>query len=545
MIDENDPREQEHRRQLAERAAFAEARIIAREEAQRGNVDFDATAIFDQLLEERLREMDAADAAAEVDAWAGPKPDPDSFIDKRDGLRVRTLAAAVKERLTLGRMHLHADSDAPDPLMVYRRGVWRAGGEKAIRHAVIDLLGERHRDAHARNVIDVLRADDDLTRLSADAPHPEYVNTLGGMLEWRTGELHDHEPNYRSTVQLPLRWEPNATCPTVDAWFADVLPEPGMTDFMFQVLGYMILNGNPLHRAFLLVGSGRNGKSTFLRLLEEMLGRRNCSSVPLQNLSEHRFAAAELFLKSANVCGDLAATHLRDTSTFKQLTGGDPVFAERKHRDPFRFTWWGTPIFSANTTPGADDTSHGFLARWEVIRFGVDLSGRTDDTIEERLLAELPGVLTKSVNALAELMAAGDFTRPAAVTDAKSSFTRHVDQVRGYVADWTTAGGWTERTKIFLDYRDWAERNNHHDLSAKKFYERLEAAGITPKKRSGTRGFELTLTDENEREASGAGGAGTPSPVTYTGERVEHLPYLPPPAPEQSTSPVNPDDWFA
>ena len=131
-----------------------------------------------------------------------------------------------------------------------------------------------------------------------------------------------------------------------------MLPDPGMVDFAWEVVGYLLMNGNPLHRAFLLVGAGRNGKSTFLRLVEHLLGRADCSSVPLQKLGDgHRFASAEMFMKSANVCGDLAATHLKDTSTFKQVTGGDPVFAERKIRDPFEFIYWGVPDLQRQRHP--------------------------------------------------------------------------------------------------------------------------------------------------------------------------------------------------
>jgi putative DNA primase/helicase len=265
-----------------------------------------------------------------------------------------------------------------------------------------------------------------------------------------------------------------------------------------------------------------------------MLGRNNVSSVPLDRLADgHRFASAEMFMRTANVCGDLAATHLRDTSTFKQLTGGDPVFAERKMRDPFAFTWWGVPIFSANAVPGADDTSHGFLSRWEIIRFPVDLTGRCDPGIESRLIAELPGVIVRAVDAVRQVIADGDFSRPPAVIEAKAEFARSLDQVRGYLADWTTPGGWTKRDRIYGDYQQWARRQGHGELSARKFYERLRAAGVAERKQSGERGFVVTLGAPAGQE--GAGRTDVPSPAARTGGNREHLPYVPQPAPETLT----------
>ena len=57
MIDPDDPRERAHNQELAERAAFAEARRLARDEIRRGNIDVDAMTFFEQLLDERLAEL--------------------------------------------------------------------------------------------------------------------------------------------------------------------------------------------------------------------------------------------------------------------------------------------------------------------------------------------------------------------------------------------------------------------------------------------------------------------------------------------------------
>jgi putative DNA primase/helicase len=515
------------------RAKLAEARIAARDQALVDNADPATVAEFSNIAVER------AAAEAEVDAWSGPAPDPDHFIDKRDGLQAVRLAVAVQERVTLGRMAVQGDSDALDPLWRYANGVWTAGGEKAAAQEVVRLLGERHRRSHIGNVLDVLRADSTIQAIAPDAPHPEFVNFANGMLELSTGRLVDHAPTFGSTVQIPHPWHPEATCPTVEAWFAEVLPDAGMSGFMFAVLGYLLVNGNPWHRAFLLVGSGRNGKSTFLRLAEQMLGSNNVSNVPLDRIADgHRFASAEMFMRTANVCGDLAATHLKDTSTFKQLTGGDPVFAERKMRDPFSFTWWGVPIFSANAVPGADDTSHGFMSRWEIVRFPVDLTGRCDPGIESRLLSELPGVIVRAVDALRQALVDGDFSRPPAVIEAKAEFARSLDQVRGYLADWTTSGGWTKRDRVYADYKQWALQHGHGELNARKFYDRLRSAGVAELKRKGDRGFTLTLGQPSEQQ--GAEGAGTPSPVARTGEREEYLPQVPPPAPALTDEDLGP-----
>jgi putative DNA primase/helicase len=76
----------------------------------------------------------------------------------------------------------------------------------------------------------------------------------------------------------------------------------------------------PYHRAVLLFGHGRNGKGTFLRLIEKLIGPRFVSAVTLQSLGEGRFASADLFGKIANISGDLDARYIKRADVFKMAT---------------------------------------------------------------------------------------------------------------------------------------------------------------------------------------------------------------------------------
>lgn len=49
-----------------------------------------------------------------------------------------------------------------------------------------------------------------------------------------------------------------------------------------EYVGYCLhISAMPLHRALLLVGSGTNGKGTFLHVVRLLLGRENTSSIEL------------------------------------------------------------------------------------------------------------------------------------------------------------------------------------------------------------------------------------------------------------------------
>jgi putative DNA primase/helicase len=423
--------------------------------------------------------------------------DPGFFFDQ-SGLRVQTLAAAIRQRVDLGRLVMHRDTDANDALWYCQDGLWRPGAVKEVERACNELLDERLRGHHVSNALLALRAGD-LPQIEDGPPHPHLINFDNGLLDFMAPAWSPHGDGtacaWRSTVRLAVRWDPDATCPEYDRWVQQMLPAD-CGDFIDEVTGYLMRNGNPLHKAILLHGSGRNGKGTWLRIHTALLGTRNCASVPLQSLGENRFAGAELHMKLANVTGDLDSRRVEQTDMFKKSIGEDLVYAERKNGQPFRFTPWAVPVFSANLIPLSSDTSEGYLSKWEVVPFPVDLRklpGGIDPSIEKRILEdELPGVARRGVEGLRRLEARGRFQRPASVQEAYGDFERRLDQVRAWKSercDTADDGAWTYRTDAYGDYALWAGSSNHAVMSAALFYERLEASGNRPRKHDNARGF--------------------------------------------------------
>ncbi|EQD53384.1 phage/plasmid primase, P4 family domain protein, partial [mine drainage metagenome] len=150
----------------------------------------------------------------------------------------------------------------------------------------------------------------------------------------------------------------------------------------------------------MLYGPGNNGKSTTLGVMEDLLGPECYSTETLQSLSDNRFAVASLWGRLANICADIPSRAVQYTGTFKMVTGGDPVRAERKFRDTFSFVNDSKLVFSANELPEVNDRTEAFWRRWIVIPFNVDLTGREDRGLPGKLHAELPGILCWALDGL-------------------------------------------------------------------------------------------------------------------------------------------------
>lgn len=207
-------------------------------------------------------------------------------------------------------------SGADHRIWAYQHGVWRPA-DRVIHERAADLMGERFRVNHVKEAEAIIRA---LEQPITCDPIPEYINFRNGLYKWFTGEWYQHSPKVRSTVQLATDWRPDAKCPEFDSFLASVVPDD-IVPLVWELIGYLMYNGNPLHKAVMLHGTGRNGKGTFLRTITTLLGRENVTAVSLQALASERFGPAGLFGKLANIAGDIDGTYLEQTAMFKAITG--------------------------------------------------------------------------------------------------------------------------------------------------------------------------------------------------------------------------------
>lgn len=372
----------------------------------------------------------------------------------------------------------------------YTGGVWRPT-EREVERRICRVLGDRYRPSLGTAVRDVLRAE--LPELAIAPTHP--INFTNGMLRWnaqRGPELVDHFPEFWSTVQLGVQWDPDATCPAFDQFVEECVP-PDDRRRLWEVIGYLMMSGNPLQRAFLLHGTGGNGKGVFLKVLRALLGRENVSSLPLHDLAGDRFATAELHGRLANICGDIDATYIEHTARIKEIVGEDEVKGERKNKDPFFFEPWCKMVFSANGIPGASDSSTGWSRRWEVIGFPYP-PARPDRTLKTTLTSPhiLAGVAVKAVDALRELMKAGEFDHGESAIEAHRKFAQKSNKVLAWMheAGYMDPTSWYPKSDIWRHFHRWDLEEGGRVYGRNGFYERLaQVPGMVERRRTGRDGF--------------------------------------------------------
>jgi putative DNA primase/helicase len=365
-------------------------------------------------------------------------------------------------------------------------GVYRPDGDDWAKDRIRRLVEDAFRRQQLEQVSSWLRAQ--LPSLGHQPPL-EFINCRNGLLEWATGKLRPHSASVLSTNQIPVRWEPNATCPMTMRFFAQTIPWDAL-DLVEELLGYALYAGNPFRRAVLLFGPGSNGKSIMLGLFEGLLGNENVASIPLQVLSENRFAGADLFGKLANICGDLDARAIEHTDLFKQATGGDLIRAEFKFRDAFSFRCYALPLFSANELPRTADQTDAWFDRWIIIpmhwRFGSekgpsetgDENHQADPDLGSKLATEREGLLVRAITGLRRLMARGRFILPPSVIAAGRRYRQTLDTVRGFVVEEChfDRDAWVDRAELYKGYRQWCLDGGRPPLANYTFNQHLVQA---------------------------------------------------------------------
>lgn len=288
------------------------------------------------------------------------------------------------------------------------KGYYEPHGTQLLREIVKRALGNFYSEKNATATINDITASTGEDR--AELEPPLYLIPIkNGILNTVTEKtaLAKHTPAMFFTGTLPVEYYPEQKCPKILEFLEEVLPNQIERMRLQEHVGYLLYRRYAFQIAVLLIGPEDSGKSTFLALLRRFLGEENISSVELQDLTNDRFAAAELYHKYANICADISKATLRHSGVFKMLTGGDLLDAQKKHRDRFRFVNYAKLWFSANEIPETSDKTNAFFKRWDFFEFPNQFKpGFSDPNKIEEITTpeELSGFLNWALEGLWRLL---------------------------------------------------------------------------------------------------------------------------------------------
>jgi len=202
----------------------------------------------------------------------------------------------------------------------------------------------------------------------------------------------------------PIRYDPTATAPTWASFLQTIFQGDGeLIRFLQKAVGYSLTGKVREHLLFICHGVGSNGKSVFLNVLRRLLGSLASQAAPDLLMADrqrrHPTEQADLFGKRLVVCQETEENRRFNETLVKQLAGGDAVRVRKMHEDFWEFDPMWKLWLSTNHRPEVRGTDHAIWRRIRLIPFNVKFHDpgegepMKDLTMEDRLTAELPGIL--------------------------------------------------------------------------------------------------------------------------------------------------------
>lgn len=399
---------------------------------------------FAELEESKRRRTDAGGqnaASPEERLWRGVFDDIEAA---RDNSSERAKARDRAANILLGKYRFLTMKDT-DEIYVYDGGVFTKGGERAISAELQEHLKAIITNYDVNEVLGIIRRSTYFDRRLFDAD-PGLIAVENGILDVTSAEISPHAPDIPLLTKIPVQFDPSADCPAFKRYLEGSVREQYHA-VLQEWFGFCLYRKYPVHKALLLTGEGRNGKSTLIDVLNVFVGDNKCH-VPLQDFGANRFATAQLYGKLLNSVSDLSRKAIADSGAFKMACGADEITAENKGQHPFKFKSYAKLVFSCNEVPEAPDNSDAFFGRWIMLDFPHCFeAGRKclvcnvihvpDLRLTERLTspAELSGILNWALAGLRRLLENGKFSYDFTTDEMRERYQRSANPVAAFVQD--------------------------------------------------------------------------------------------------------------
>jgi putative DNA primase/helicase len=404
--------------------------------------------------------------------WQGSHWEPD-----------RTGEAMRLAKQTVRSIHLEADRVSDEEQRAeLQQHAYKSEGAERIR-AIIDL---------AKTEPEISIRDDQLDR------DPWLFNVQNGTIDLSTGRLLKHKKTDYITKISPVAFDRRATAPRWIGFLEDIFAgDKALIGFMRRAIGYTLTGDTREHVLFFCYGQGRNGKSTLMEALRELMHdysvQADFSTFQSTRNDGPRHDLARM--RGARLVAAIEARGDRsfDETVLKQMTGGDTVTARNLYESSFEFRPQFKLWLAANHLPLVREQTEAFWSRILMIPFTIVIPAhKRKKNLGKQLIKEMPGILNWALEGCEEWRKNG-LMAPDTVRKAISDYKDEYDILSEFFKERCKMRDdeWTTRAALYQSFVDWwQETRGRNPLSHIAFNRLLsERADLRPSKREGIRGW--------------------------------------------------------
>lgn len=306
--------------------------------------------------------------------------------------------------------------------------------------------------------------------------HDMLLGVANGVVNLNTGKLQAAQCADLMTQHSPVTFDAAARCPQFLDFIQQVTGgDKTLAVYLQRVVGYSLTGRTGEQCLFFLYGNGANGKSTFLNVVKDLLGSDFAKQTPSETLMAKRSSATNDIARLRGVrvviANEIEDGSLLAESLVKQMTGGEALTARFHYAEFFELTPKFKLFIAGNHKPMIRGRDNGIWRRIRLIPFEVTIPPQQrDKNLQEKLRAELPGILNWAINGCLDWQKSG-LSEPKLVTEAVSSYREEMDVIGHWVGERCTVAAKLESKAgdAYQSYKLWAEQNGYKPMAAGTF----------------------------------------------------------------------------
>jgi putative DNA primase/helicase len=287
---------------------------------------------------------------------------------------------------------------------------------------------------------------------------------------------------------VPEDYDPDAPCPRFKQFLKETLVEDGVISFVKRYSGYTLTGITRERLLAMLYGFGKNGKTTLVELLRDVMGDY-AANTDTETLLMRKYQGVGNDVAALKGARFVSAAEVEQgrrlaESKVKQLTGRDTVSARFLFAEKFDFKPQFKLWLSTNNKPVIQGTDDAIWDRLRLIPFTRRFDGaRQDPKLPEKLRAEMPGVLAWMVEGCLEWQEHG-LGEPESVREATEQYRAEMDILAAFIEDRCVVRPdvVAPATPLYKEYQMWCDDAGEKPETQKMFGMRLRERGFVSDK---------------------------------------------------------------
>ena len=386
-------------------------------------------------------------------------------------------------------------------------------GASAVRRILVEASDPSLNKLERDDLIKHARLSENITRINAMLSlshcmtavhlndfdtHPMLFNVANGTVDLTTGKLLPHEPAALHSKISDIAYDPNAKCPNWLKFIDWVFQGDKETELFIQkAIGYSLTGKIDEQCLFVLHGDGSNGKSTFIDIINKLLGDYGAVAAPeilvKRRAEQHPTEIAGLKGKRFVAVNETEKGRSLDENRVKMVTGEEKITSRFMRGDFFTFIQEYSFWLSTNNRPNIKGTDKGIWRRIRLVPFDNTIDDKLiDKQLREKLTQEICGILIWAIEGCLKWQREG-LGMPSAMKWAVDEYRNEQDALGRFIDERCElkADARAKTTELYKAYQAWCDENGERAENTAEFGKSIKKRGF--KQHRGSKGMRFYL----------------------------------------------------